>query len=153
MRTWSSRLGSIEQGDTKHTEIKDQGITIPAALEQVCFATIGTAIEVHRELGPGFLESVYEEAMAIELATRSIRFERQVAVPVMYKGHVVANHRLDLLIDSCVIVELKAVTALEPVHAAQVISYLKATGVQVGLLVNFNVPLLKNGIRRFVWDL
>jgi GxxExxY protein len=111
---------------------------------------IGAAIEVHRVLGPGFLESVYEEAVAIELAVRNIPFERQVAIGVEYRGQQVGEGRLDLLVGGALIVELKAVEALAPIHTAQVISYLKTTGRLLGLLINFNVPVLKEGIRRIV---
>ena len=113
-------------------------------------AVIGAAIEVHRILGPGYLESVYEEALALEFALRQIPFERQKPVSVIYKGHSVGASRLDFLVDGCLIVELKAVDALAPVHQAQVISYLKATGLHLGLLMNFNVSILKDGVRRMV---
>ena len=111
---------------------------------------IGAAIEVHRALGPGYLESVYEEALAIELDRRGILFERQKAFALAYKGHPVGQGKLDFLIAGRLVVELKATEALAPIHDAQVISYLKATGCGLGLLVNFNVRLLKNGIKRIV---
>ena len=101
-------------------------------------------------LGPGFLESVYEEALCVELALRGIHFLRQVLVAVDYKGHPVGESRLDLLIEGTLVVELKAVDALAPVHSAQMISYLRATGHHLGLLINFNVPLLKDGVKRIV---
>jgi GxxExxY protein len=119
-------------------------------LDQLAHNVIGAAIEVHRALGPGFLESVYEEALCIELALRNIRFERQFVINVSYKGHLVGESRLDILVENCLIVELKAVEAIEPVHMAQVISYLKATNLLLGLLINFNVSVLKNGVRRVV---
>ena len=121
-----------------------------AAVDQMARGVIGAAIEVHRVLGPGFLESVYEEAVAIELAVRNIPFERQVAIGVEYRGQQVGEGRLDLLVGGALIVELKAVEALAPIHTAQVISYLKTTGRLLGLLINFNVPVLKEGIRRIV---
>jgi len=121
-----------------------------AAVDQLAREVIGAAIEVHRVLGPGFLESVYEEAVAIELAVRNIPFERQVAIGVEYRGQQIGEGRLDLLVGGAVIVELKAVEALAPIHTAQVISYLKTTGHLLGLLINFNVPVLKEGIRRIV---
>jgi GxxExxY protein len=111
---------------------------------------VDAAIEIHKTLGPGFGESTYEAALCLELSLRRIRFVRQPPVAVVYKGEVVGQHRLDLLVDDCVIVELKAVDALNPVHTAQVLSYLKATGKPLGLLLNFNVPLMKHGIRRIV---
>ena len=119
-------------------------------LDRLASATIGAAIEVHRQLGPGYLESIYEEALSIELDARRIPFARQVPVAVTYKGHAVGEGRLDLLIAGNLIVELKAVDALAPIHVAQVLSYLKATGHPLGLLMNFNVPTLKSGIKRIV---
>ncbi len=111
---------------------------------------IGAAIEVHRELGPGFLESVYEEALALELDLRGIRYERQLEIEVPFKGHRVGRGRLDLLVASTVIVELKAIEVFAPIHLAKMISYLKATKLRIGLLINFNVPFLKEGLRRVV---
>ena len=111
---------------------------------------IGAAIEVHRVLGPGFLESVYEEAFCVELTARRIPFTRQIPAAVTYKGHQVGEHRLDVLVSGQLIVELKAVDELAPIHTAQLISYLKATGRRLGLLINFNVPVLKEGIKRIV---
>jgi len=111
---------------------------------------IGAAIEVHRALGPGYLEAVYEEALAIELQLRGIAFERQYRFNTTYKGHKVGEGRVDLLVEQAVIVELKAADSLLPIHQAQVISYLKALELQVGLLLNFNVPVLKSGIRRII---
>lgn len=112
---------------------------------------IGAAIEVHRALGPGLLESAYEECLAHEMALREIPFERQKPVDVIYKGKVVdCGFRLDFLVDQCVVVELKAVDALAPIHTAQVLTYLKLTGAPVGLLINFNVPKLLDGLKRLV---
>jgi GxxExxY protein len=113
-------------------------------------SVIGAAIEVHRNLGPGFLESVYEEAMVVELGLRALPFERQRPVPVRYKGRDVGEGRIDLVVDKELIVELKAVDALAPIHTAQVLSYLKAMRLPLGLLINFNVPILRSGIRRVV---
>lgn len=112
-------------------------------------SVIGAAIEVHRVLGPGFLESVYEEALAIELGDRSIPFVRQHVIGLTYKGRPVGEGRLDLFVDQSLVVELKAVEALLPVHSAQILSYLKAVQCKTGLLINFNVPMLKRGVRRF----
>jgi GxxExxY protein len=98
---------------------------------------IGAAIRVHKEIGPGFLESLYEEAMAIEFAEASIFFERQKLLPVFYREHIIGEHRLDFLVDHKVIVELKAISALEDVHFAIVRSYLKASNLQDALLLNF----------------
>lgn len=110
---------------------------------------IGAAIEVHRTLGPGLLESVYDECLCYEMAIAKIGFERQKAMPVAYKGlHLQCGYRLDLLVEDEIVVEVKAVEALLPVHTAQVLSYLKASGKELGLLINFNVPVLKDGVRR-----
>lgn len=98
---------------------------------------IGAAIRVHKELGPGFLESIYEEAMAVELRLLRLQFERQKPVPLFYRGQAIGEHRLDLLIENAFIVELKAVTALEKIHFAVVRSYLKALGLSDALLLNF----------------
>ncbi|MBI3578442.1 MAG: GxxExxY protein [Ignavibacteriales bacterium] len=119
-------------------------------LDQLAHEVIGAALEVHKRLGPGFLESVYEEALCIELNLRNIPFERQVPIDVEYKGRMMGQGRIDMLIDKLLIVELKAVEALAPVHTAQTISYLKATGKNLALLVNFNVSVLKDGIKRII---
>ncbi len=118
---------------------------------EVARAVIGAAIEVHRALGPGLLESVYEECLAMELEMRSLSYDRQRRVAVQYKGRrVAAELRIDLLVDDQVIVELKAVEKLLPVHGAQLLSYLRLTGRSLGLLINFNVPLLRDGVKRVV---
>jgi len=110
---------------------------------------IGAAMEVHKELGPGLLESSYEAAFAQELLLRGIHFERQKDMPVNYKGILLeVGYRLDVLIEDSVIVELKAVEKVQPIHEAQLITYLKHSKKRVGLLINFNVPLLKDGIIR-----
>ncbi len=111
---------------------------------------IGAAIEVHRALGPGFLETVYEQAMSVELDLRGVHSDRQVPVAVKYKGHSIGESRLDLLVGGTLIVELKALDQLAPIHTAQVMSYLKATSHQLGLLLNFNVVRLKDGVKRIV---
>ena len=111
---------------------------------------IGAAIEVHRVLGPGFLESVYEEALCVELQLRGIPFKRQPVVAVNYKGRLVGEGRLDLLVSNTLIVELKAVENLTPIHEAQVLSYLKMTSHTLALLINFKVRVLKDGIRRII---
>src|SRR5438105_3108693 len=109
---------------------------------------IGAAIEVHRVLGPGYLESVYEEALAAEMELRGIPFQKQVAFALSYKGKPVGEGRLDFLVEGCLIVELKAVDMLAAIHTAQALSYLKATGLHLALLINFNVPVLQNGLKR-----
>jgi len=111
---------------------------------------IGAAIEVHRYLGPGLLESLYEKALCHELERREIKFSSQVSVPVVYKNIVLGEHRLDLLVEDTVIVELKAVERIDPVFNAQLLSYLRLTQKKLGLLINFNVPLLRDGISRII---
>jgi GxxExxY protein len=110
---------------------------------------IGGLIEVHRHLGAGLLESAYEGCVCHELGLRGLSFERQCPMPVVYKGvQLTCGYRLDLVIGGCLLLELKAVDLLQPVHTAQVITYLKLSQLPVGLLVNFNVPVLKQGLRR-----
>jgi GxxExxY protein len=112
---------------------------------------IGAAIEVHRALGPGLLESAYEECLCRELTLRQIAFGRQVALPVEYKGAKVdCSYRLDLLVASSIVVEIKSVSALEPIHLAQLLTYMKLGPWPLGLLINFNVPVLRAGIRRMI---
>ena len=115
---------------------------------------IGAAIDVHRALGPGLLESVYEECLAYELMSRDIGFERQKALPVQYKTiRLDCGFRLDLLVENIVVVEIKAVEQLAPIHEAQVITYLKLTGCRLGILLNFNVVRLRQGIKRIALNL
>jgi GxxExxY protein len=110
---------------------------------------IGAAIEVHKALGPGLLESAYQECLCRELAVRSIPFERQRPLPVEYKGiRVGCGYRIDLLVLGIIVVEIKSVAAIEPVHEAQLLTYLKLGGWKRGLLINFNVRVLKDGVRR-----
>lgn len=112
---------------------------------------IGAAIDVHRILGPGLLESAYEACLCQELSLRGIAFESQVPLPIEYKGiQLDCGYRLDILVDKLVIVELKAVEALEPIHEAQVLTYLRLSKLWLGLLINFNVPVLKSGVKRMV---
>jgi GxxExxY protein len=119
-------------------------------LDALASRVIGAAIEVHRVLGPGYLESVYEDALDVELGLQGIEFARQVCFAVQYKSKPVGAGRLDFLIQDKLVLEIKATEALAPVQSAQVLSYLKATGRKLGLLINFNVPVLKNGIKRKV---
>ena len=115
---------------------------------------IGSAIEVHRQLGPGLLESVYEQCLEYELLSRNLAVERQKPIPLIYKGVTLGSElKIDLLVGGLVVVELKSVDMLLPIHDAQVITYLRLTGCKLGLLLNFNVPMLKKGIRRLVWKL
>lgn len=112
---------------------------------------IGAAIEVHREIGPGLLESAYQACLAREFSLRSLPFEQEKPLPVEYKGmRVECGYRLDFIVAGKVVVELKAVNAIHKVHEAQLLTYLKLTGCRVGLLINFNVPMLKDGVKRMV---
>jgi GxxExxY protein len=121
---------------------------IDAKLNELAYRVIGAAMEVHKTIGPGFSESVYEEALVIELKERGIPFLRQVKIEIGYKDHVVGEGKIDLIVAGELVLELKAVEKLLPLHSAQLLSYLKATGKKLGLLINFNVPVLKDGIER-----
>jgi GxxExxY protein len=121
-------------------------------VDELAHAVIGAAIEVHRQLGPGFLEGIYEEALCVELMDAGIPVERQKEIGVVYKGRIIGKHRLDLLVGGSLVVELKTVEELADIHKAQVISYLKSTRLPLGLLINFNVPILRNGIQRVVYN-
>ncbi len=115
---------------------------------------IGAAIEVHSHLGPELLESAYEECLCRELVIRNISFERQKPLPVSYKGiKLDCGYKLDIEVESLVILELKAVERIEPIHEAQLLTYLKLSNVKLGILINFNVPRLKDGIKRIVNNL
>jgi GxxExxY protein len=112
---------------------------------------IGAAIQVHRVLGPGLLESAYEACLAFELAKRGLKVEQQKPLPLIYERvKLDCGYRIDLLVEGSVVVEIKSVDALAPIHEAQVMSYLKLSGCKLALLINFNVGMLKDGIRRFV---
>ena len=120
-------------------------------LNELTDAIIGTAMEVHPMLGPGLLESTYEMCLCRELNIRGILFQRQVAIPVEYKGvRLDCGYRADIIVDSGILVEIKAIDSLLPVHDAQLLTYLKLGGWKIGLLINFNVELLKHGLRRRV---
>ena len=122
-------------------------------LNNITETIIGAAMAVHRELGPGLLESTYEVCLAYELVKRGSAIERQKELPVKYRGvKLDCGYRIDLFVEEKVIVELKAVQSLEPIHTAQLLSYLKLSGCRVGLLINFNVKVLKDGIRRLIND-
>ncbi len=112
---------------------------------------IGAAIQVHRALGPGLLESAYEACLAFELAKRGLRVEQQKPLPLIYEEiKLECGYRMDLLVEGLIVVEVKSVDGLAPIHEAQVITYLKLSGCKLALLINFNVTLLKDGIRRFI---
>ena len=125
-----------------------------SAINQLTQDIIGAAIAVHRVLGPGLLESAYQECLCQELAFRGIPFERQVPIPLEYRGlRLEAGYRLDILVAGRVVVEVKAIDAIAPIHEAQLLTYLRLGGWNIGLLMNFNVVVLKDGIRRRVLDL
>ena len=119
-------------------------------VERLAYAVIGAAIEVHRVLGPGFLESVYHQALKLEFQMRGVPHKSKHPVAINYKGHQVGEGELDFLVGDVLVVELKAVEKLSPINEAQVISYLKTTKHPLGLLINFNVPVLKEGIKRII---
>jgi len=124
---------------------------IPAEVDAIAHKIVGAALEVHRALGPGLLESVYEECLAHEIRKHGLSVGRQLQVPIVYDGiRFDAGFKVDLLVDKKVIVELKGVEKVLPVHKAQVLTYLKLANCRLGLLINFNVPLIKDGISRIV---
>jgi GxxExxY protein len=124
---------------------------IPEEVERIGKEVVDAALKVHRALGPGLLESVYEACLCHELAKRGIKAQRQLELPVVFDGEVIETGlRLDVLAGECVIVENKSVEKMIPLYEAQIITYLKLTGKRLGYLINFNVPLLKEGIKRFV---
>jgi GxxExxY protein len=111
---------------------------------------IGLAIEVHRHLGPGLTEATYERALCMELSEARLPYKKQVGLPVIYKGEVIAEHRPDLVVADRLVIEVKAVERLARIHTAQMITYLQVTGLEVGLVMNFNAPTLHEGLRRVV---
>lgn len=130
--------------------IRDVAAQKPGPHADITEKIIACAMEVHRVLGPGLLESAYEEALCAEMEANGLAYTRQVAVPLVYKGRPVGEYRLDLLVEGAVIVEVKCVERFDPVHEAQVLTYLRLTGKRVGLLINFHVPVLKAGLKRLV---
>jgi len=120
------------------------------ALDRLASDVIAACIETHRLLGPGFVEAAYENALCVELALRSIPFRRQTRITLAYKGRPIGQHIIDVIVADRLVLELKAVEALAPIHALQVRSYLAATGLTLGLVVNFNTPVLLRGVRRVV---
>lgn len=134
-------MTTLTTGTQRHREQKDQKTS----------AIIGAAIEVHRQLGPGLLESVYEDCLCYELRLRGIPFQRQVPLPLVYKGLTLeSSYRLDIVAEDRIVIEVKAVEQLLRVHEAQLLSYLCLSGKHVGLLINFHVPYLYEGIKRLV---
>ncbi len=118
--------------------------------DQLTQRIIGCAIEVHQVLGPGLLESVYESAMAMELEFQKMGFRQQVLVPIQYRGRLIGEHRIDLIVENTVVVELKSVERFDRVFEAQILTYLRLTNLKTGLLINFNSRMLHEGVKRFV---
>jgi GxxExxY protein len=144
----------IGHEDTKGTKTSMAPLRIPTPLsddlEDLVHRTIGACIAVHAELGPGLLEEIYSRAIAAELVSLGISFERERSFPITYRGALIGHHRLDLLVEGQIVLEVKAVERLLPVHVAQVISYLKVSTARIGLLMNFNAEILRSGLRRIV---
>lgn len=124
--------------------------SLPDDLEELVRTTIGCCVAVHRALGPGLLERVYPRAVSKELAYRGVPHSTEKTVPIWYREEVICRQRVDIFVDERLVLEVKSVERLNPIHVAQVLNYLRVTGTRVGLLVNFNVPILKQGIRRIV---
>lgn len=128
-----------------------RAVRIPAEIEELAKHTVNAALSVHRALGPGLLESAYQQCMAIELTANGLLVEREKILPLVYRGHQIETaFRLDLIVGGKLLVELKAVEAVAAVHEVQVVTYLKLLKLPLGLLINFNVPLIKNGISRIL---
>ena len=140
-------MSELTTEDTEHAEMTKN-------LNELTEAIIGAAMEVHRTLGPGLRESTYEMCLCRELSIREISFERQVPIAVEYKGvKLDCGYRADIVVDGMILVEIKAIDSLLPIHDAQLLSYLKLGGWKIGLLINFNLEMLKNGLRRRVLGL
>jgi GxxExxY protein len=126
-------------------------VRVPAEIEALAKQTVHAALAVHRALGPGLLESVYQQCLAIELSLSGVAVEREKILPVIYRGHPIETaYRLDLIVGGKLLVELKAIEAIAPIHEVQVLTYLKLLKLPLGLLINFNVPLIKDGISRIL---
>jgi GxxExxY protein len=126
-------------------------VIVPQDVEALAAATVNAALAVHRALGPGLLESAYQECLAIELSLAGFPIEREKILPLVYRGRAIETaYRLDLIVGNKLLVELKAVDAIAPIHQAQVVTYLKLLELPLGLLINFNVPLIKEGIHRIL---
>ena len=122
-----------------------------ASFNEMTGEILGAAIEVHRNLGPGLLESTYSECLQFELAARKLRYVTQHRIPLVYKGKPLdTSYRVDLIVEDCVVVEVKSVMAIQPVHHAQILTYMRLTGCPAGLLINFDVARLMDGVKRFV---
>ena len=137
----------IKQNDRCAAERRDIDFQeINALTERI----IGCALEIHRHLGPGLLESIYEGALCVEFDERGVAYQRQVAIPINYRGKPIGEHCLDLVVEDLVVLELKSVERMDPIFEAQVLTYLRISGKKVGLLINFNSRLLKQGIQRVI---
>jgi len=137
--------------DTKITKDCTKGAKKYTNFDSVSRDVIGCSLEVHRHRGPGLLESVYEQCLAYELTAKRIAFERQIVMPLQYKDiSVDCGYRMDFLVEGTVVVELKSIDQVLPVHEAQILTYMRLSGTKVGLLINFNSRLLRDGIKRFV---
>lgn len=121
---------------------------LPPGLESVVSSTIGCCVAVHRGLGPGLLEIIYSRALGLELSAAAISYEREKVYPVRYRGELLCEQRIDFLVAGQIVLEIKSVESLAAVHHAQLLSYMRVASMRVGLLVNFNVPVLKDGIKR-----
>ncbi|MBA7641662.1 hypothetical protein ES703_49347 [subsurface metagenome] len=138
---------NISHRDTENTE---RFITDIKELNKITEKIIGCAIEVHRNLGPGLLESIYESALCVEFDNNDIEYQRQILIPVRYKDNIIGEHKLDLLVENEIIVELKAIDKMAPIFEAQLLSYLKMAKKKLGLLINFNSIQLKEGLKRII---
>ena len=124
-------------------------VVVPDEIERLATQTVNAALTVHRALGSGLLESAYQECLAIELSLAGLNLEREKVLPLTYRGHSIENaYRLDLIINGRLLVELKAIESIQPIHRVQVTTYLKLLKLPLGLLINFNIPLIKDGITR-----
>jgi GxxExxY protein len=144
----------LEGHEVKQSATAQRRLRSPSPLsahaERAMSETIGCAIRVHRELGPGFLESIYRKAMCIELVASGLSYEAERQVLVRYRNASISGQRVDLIVESAIVVELKSVIRLDDVHVAQLVSYLRTTRLRGGLLINFRVPVLRSGLRRVV---
>ena len=129
----------------------DAPVPLPSELEDLSGALVDSAFKVHQTLGPGLLESVYEACLCVELTKRGISYETQAPVPLVYEGvNIEAGLRLDLLVEKSIVLELKSVDKLLPIHHSQLLTYLKLTNLRLGLLINFNVGMFKEGVKRII---
>jgi GxxExxY protein len=137
--------------DTKETTMLNKTTSpLPPDVERACSEVIRCGLRVHTELGPGFKERIYEDALCLEMHAGGLAFERQKAIVVRYREWEIPGHRLDLVVEGAIVVELKCVRKLKTLHRRQLLSYLKATGLHLGLMINFQTELLRDGIRRVI---